>query len=277
MPYSIALPKKISFVPTEGTNRGQVIVEPLAPGYGITVGNALRRVLLASLPGIAVNGAKIEGASHEFMAIPNIKEDVLEIMLNLKKIRFELAKDVTEARLTLSAFGEKEVTAKDIEKQAGVIITNPDLVLAHITDMSGKLNMEIFVRRGMGYETIESREEGKKELGYIEIDSIFSPILDVSSTIENVRVGKMVNWEKLVLAIETDGTITYDDAFRYANDILINQFSGLKELTLKGPESIEETKEEVQEEAVFVETPASQEEVPVVPEVEVKKAKKKQS
>lgn len=281
MPYSIALPKKISFVQTDVAHRGQVIIEPLAPGYGITVGNALRRVLLASLPGIAVTGAKIEGASHEFMAIPNVKEDVLEIMLNLKKIRFELEKDVTEARLNLAAFGEKEVTAKDIEKQAGVIVTNPELVLAHITDMSGKLNMEIFVRRGMGYETIESREEGKKELGYIEIDSIFSPILHVSSTIENVRVGKMVNWEKLVLDIQTDGTISYEDAFRYANDILINQFTGLKGLTADSTEkNTEEIADIKEEDMVTNEAPAEVVEEASSAEsmedkVEAKKSKKK--
>jgi len=236
MSHSIALPKKISFTQTEEKNRGQVIVEPLAPGYGTTVGNALRRVLLASLPGIAVVGAKIEGASHEFMALPSIQEDILEIMLNLKKLRFKLDEGVDEVRLNLSAFGEKEVTAKEIEKQAGVTVVNPELVIAHITDMSGKLNMEIFVRRGFAYETIESREEGKKELGYIEIDSIFSPVLHVALDIENVRVGKMVNWEKLIFTIETDGTISYEEAFRYANTILIDQFTGLKNVSNQTPE-----------------------------------------
>lgn len=251
---TIALPKKISFTPSDADNRGLVAVEPLAPGYGTTLGNALRRVLLASLPGTAVIGAKIEGASHEFMAIPNVKEDVLEIMLNLKKVRFQLDEGVDEARLNLSAFGEKEVTAADIEKQAGVQISNPKLTIAHITDMSGKLNIEIFVRRGLGYETIETREEGKKELGYIEIDSIFSPVLSVALTIDNVRVGKMVNWEKLVLDIETDGTISFEDAFRKANDILIEQFSAVKEISLAGPVEVEaapveEVSEETEEEA----------------------------
>lgn len=248
----IALPKKVSFVPGERPNVGSVIIEPLAPGYGTTLGNALRRVLLASLPGTAVIGAKIEGASHEFMAIPNIQEDVLEIMLNLKKIRFELDENVDEARLNLSAFGEKEVTAADIEKQAGVTVVNPELVLAHITDMSGKLTMEIFVRRGLGYETIETREEGKKELGYIEIDSIFSPVLHVGLDIENVRVGKMVNWEKIVLNVETDGTIDFKDAFAKANDILIDQFSAVKEMAtnpIEDQPAVEEPVEEAVEEA----------------------------
>ncbi|MCX6792950.1 MAG: DNA-directed RNA polymerase subunit alpha [Candidatus Falkowbacteria bacterium] len=276
MQHIIALPKKISFVPGDVLNQGQVIVEPLAPGYGTTVGNALRRVLLASLPGIAVIGAKIEGASHEFMAIPNVKEDVLEIMLNLKKIRFKLDEGVDEVRLTLSAFGEKEVTAKDVEKQAGVQVVNPDLVIAHITDMSGKLNMEIFVRRGFGYETIESREEGKKELGYIEIDSIFSPVLHVSLAIQNVRVGKMVNWEKLVLDMETDGTVSFEDAFRYANDTLIDQFTGLKEIS-NNPvadltEEVAEPAEAMTEEVAAEEVVADEtEEAPVA---KVKKSKK---
>jgi len=276
--YTIALPKKISFVPTDELNRSHVIVEPLAPGYGTTIGNALRRVLLASLPGIAVIGAKIEGASHEFMAIPNVKEDILEIMLNLKKLRFKLDEGVDEVRLSLSAFGEKEVTAKDIEKQAGAQVVNPELVLAHITDMSGKLNMEIFVRRGMGYETIESREEGKKELGYIEIDSIFSPVMHVSLTVENVRVGKMVNWEKLVLDIETDGTVSAEEAFRYANETLINQFIGLKEIS--NQPVIKEEAEVVDEpiEAIAKEVVADEElvasEVEEAPVVKVKKSKK---
>ncbi len=244
----IALPKKVSIIPSEEENRGQIVIEPLAPGYGITIGNALRRVLLASLPGTAVIGAKIEGASHEFMALPNIKEDVLEIMLNLKKVRFKLDEGVTEARLTLSAFGEKAVTAADIEKQAGVEIVNPKCVIAHITDMSGKLSIEIFVRRGMGYETIETREEGKKELGYIEIDSIFSPVLHVGLEIQNVRVGKMVNWEKMVLDVLTDGTISVEDAFTNANHILIDQFSGLKDIA----------EGKIIEEAVVEETPTEE-------------------
>lgn len=254
----IALPKKVSFVPGERPNVGSIIIEPLAPGYGTTLGNALRRVLLASLPGTAVIGAKIEGASHEFMAVPNIQEDVLEIMLNLKKIRFELDEGVEEAKLTLSAFGEKEVTAGEIEKQAGVRVVNPELVLAHITDMSGKLNMEIFVRRGLGYETIETREEGKKELGYIEIDSIFSPVLHVGLDIENVRVGKMVNWEKIVLNVETDGTIDFQDAFTKANEILIEQFTAVKEMAANPAgeqEVVEEAVEAPVEEAVEEEEP----------------------
>lgn len=214
-------------MPGEDVSHAKAVLEPLAPGYGTTLGNALRRVLLASLPGVAVVGAKIEGATHEFMALPNVKEDILEILLNLKKIRFHLDDAVDEARLELHAFGEKAVTAADISKQAGIEVMSKDVVIANLTDMGGKLDMEIFVRRGVGYETIENREDKKPELGYIDIDSIYSPVLTVGLDIENVRVGKMVNWEKLVLDIRTDGTMTPEEAFRASAQILIDQLSAV--------------------------------------------------
>lgn len=269
----IALPKKISFLPTEEKNRTRAVLEPLAPGYGTTLGNALRRVLLASLPGAAVIGAKIEGATHEFMALPNIKEDILEIILNLKKIRLHLDEGVDEARLELKAFGEKVVTAGDISKQAGVEINNPDSVIAHLTDMGGKLNMEIFVRRGVGYETIENREDKKTELGYIDVDSIYSPVFTVGLDIENVRVGKMVNWEKLILEIETDGTMSPEEAFRSSVLILIDQLKAVVGLENEPDEVVEELSEteEVVNSSVEETEP---EEVDATP-AEVKKAKKK--
>lgn len=275
---NIALPKKLSFLQTEDKNRAQAILEPLAPGYGTTVGNALRRVLLASLPGAAVIGAKIEGATHEFMALPNIKEDILEIILNLKKIRLHLDEGVDEARLELKAFGEKVVTAADITKQAGVEITNPESVIAHLTDMGGKLNMEIFVRRGVGYETIESREEKKNELGFIDVDSIYSPVYTVGLDVENVRVGKMVNWEKLILDIETDGTITPEEAFKASANILIEQLNAvvaLGEQPAEMPESEVVATAEENIEETEVETPVTEEVVEEeAPKKKVKKEKK---
>ncbi len=247
---TIALPKKLSFVPSDEPNRASAVLEPLAPGYGTTLGNALRRVLLASLPGAAVVGVKIEDATHEFMALPNIKQDVLEILLNMKKVRFRLDDGVDEARLELKAFGEKTVTAADITAQAGVVITNPESVIAQLTDAAGKLNMEIFVRRGSGYETIESREEKKKELGYIDIDSLYSPVLTVGLDIENVRVGKMVNWEKLVLDIQTDGTLTPEEAFRRSTTVLIEQLNAV--MALGNGESVEEISEATTEDVAEV-------------------------
>ncbi|MBU0637171.1 MAG: DNA-directed RNA polymerase subunit alpha [Patescibacteria group bacterium] len=222
----IALPKKIEFIKGTKPNQKLVIIEPCYPGYGVTIGNALRRVLLSSLAGTAVVGVKIKGAEHEFMALPNIKEDVLEIILNLKQLRLKMFTEET-VKLELVARGEKEVTAADISKNGQVEISNPNLVLAHITDMAGVLDMEIFVKQGRGYVTIESRENKKHETGYIEMNSIFTPILAVGIDVENVRVGKMINWDKLILDITTDNTITPEQAFESATKILIEQFSAL--------------------------------------------------
>jgi DNA-directed RNA polymerase subunit alpha len=235
---SIALPKKIQIIPGGEPHQSLVVIEPLFPGYGTTVGNALRRVLLSSLPGAAVIGVKIEGADHEFMAIPKVKEDVLEILLNLKKLYVKIHTDEV-VRLELEAHGEKEVKASDIKKNSDVEIINGDLTIAHITDMAGKLKMEIFVTKGMGYETIENRENRKKEIGYIEIDSIFSPVRAVGLSVENTRVGKMTNWDKLTLNITTNGVLSPEEAFVESTQILIEQFNAL----LK-PADAEEIKEE---------------------------------
>ena len=235
----IALPSKIEFVKGTGENHEQIVIEPCYPGYGTTLGNALRRVLLSSLPGAAAVGVKIKGADHEFMALPHIKEDVLQIILNVKQLRLKIFSDEV-VKLELDVRGEKQVKAKDIKKNSLVEIANPDLVLANITDVAGKLEMEIFVSKGLGYVTVESRESDKHEIGYIEMDSVFSPILSVGINIENVRVGKMTNWDKLVLNLITDGTISPQDAFKQAVDILISQFKSL----IQAGEAKKEVKDE---------------------------------
>ncbi len=242
---NIALPKKIEFKSAELPNQKLVVVEPLFPGYGTTLGNALRRVLLSSIPGTAVVGVKIEGADHEFMALPNIKEDVLEIILNLKQLNLKIHTDEV-VKLELEAHGEKEVKAKDIKANADVEIVNKDMTIAHITDMAGKLNMEIYASRGMGYETIENRENRKKEIGYIEIDSIFSPVRAVGVNVANTRVGKMTNWDKLTLDIETDGTISPEEVFDKSVAILLAQFNSLVDLR-NHKEVVEEAAAEVEE------------------------------
>lgn len=241
---NIALPKKISFLPGDNANTKKVVVEPLHPGYGTTLGNAIRRVLLSSINGTAVIGVKIEGADHEFMALPNIKEDVLEIILNLKNLNLTIHTDEV-VKLELDAHGEKEVKAKDIKGNADVKVANPDLSIAHITDMAGKLKMEIFASRGMGYETIENRENRKKEIGYIEIDSIFSPVRAVGIDVENTRVGKMTNWDKLTLTITTNGTLTPEEVFDKSVAILIDQFNSLVSLT-KGGNATSESLEDAE-------------------------------
>jgi DNA-directed RNA polymerase subunit alpha len=221
----IALPKKIEFKPSENANQGEIIIEPLYVGYGMTLGNSLRRVLLSSLPGAAVVGVKIKGANHEFMPLQNIKEDVLEIILNLKQLRLRMFTE-EEVKLELSVSGKKIVKAGDIKKNSDVEIVNPELKLAEITSSAGNLEMEIFVRPGRGYKLVEG---GKKnaEIGYIEMDSIFSSVLSVSISVENVRVGKMTNWDKLILDVKTDGTITFENAFKESVKILVDQFNSL--------------------------------------------------
>jgi len=249
----IALPQKIKFEKGEQPNQEIVTIEPCYPGYGITLGNSLRRALLSSLSGAAVIGVKIEGADHEFMTIPHVKEDVLEIIMNLKQLRLKVHSDQT-IKLTLDVHGEKTVTAADIESNSQVEITNPELMIANITDMAGNLKMEISVQAGRGYETIEGREKTKHEIGYIEIDSAFSPIMNVGLQVDNVRVGKMTNWDKLIMTVTTDGSISTEQAFTDSVNILIEQFSAL----LAAP-AAKKSQEEASDEADSEEEEAEEE------------------
>lgn len=242
---NIALPKKIEYKPGSQENEGVITVEPLFPGYGMTLGNSLRRVLLSSLPGAAVIGAKIKGASHEFMALPHVKEDVLEILLNLKQLRLKVHTE-EEVKLELKIKGKKTVTAGDIAKDAQVEVKNPGLVIAHITDEAGSLEAEITVKEGRGYRMAEGTKKEGREIGYIEIDSIFSPVILVSISVENTRVGKMTNWDKLSLTVKTDGTITAEDAFKEAVKVLVDQYSSFLSLD---NQPVEEAAEELAPEA----------------------------
>lgn len=257
---NIALPKKIEFKAGDTSGEGQIIVEPLYPGYGMTLGNSLRRVLLSSLPGAAVIGVKIKGVSHEFMAIPGLKEDILEVILNLKQLRLKVFTE-EEVTLTLKAKGQGEITAASIDKNSDVEITNPELIIANLTEASASLEMEILVKEGRGYKMSEGGKRDN-EIGYIEIDSIFSPVLSVSIDVENTRVGKMTNWDKLVLNIKTDKTITPEEAFEQSVKILVDQFSALLPGALAAPAPVTEE--------VAVEEMAEAEEI----EEEVKPKKK---
>lgn len=250
----IANSKKIEFKTGSNQHEGIITVEPLFPGYGMTLGNSLRRVLLSSLPGAAVIGIKIKGASHEFMALPHIKEDVLEIILNLKQLRLKIFTE-EEVRLELKVKGKKTVTAADLTKNSQVEIKNPDLVLAHLTDEAGSLEMEIVVKEGRGYKMAEGTKRENREIGYIEIDSIFSPVILVSINVENTRVGKMTNWDKLILDVKTDGTISASEAFQEAVKILVDQFGSLLTLTEEQSEikEVEEIPESAGSEAEPVE------------------------
>ena len=204
-------------------NRYQVVIEPFFPGFGVTVGNSLRRVLLSSLEGSAVTSFKVEGAQHEFDSVDGVKEDLVEIMLNLKQLRVKSFSE-EPVKLSIDVKGEKVVTAADIKKNADVEILNTDLVIATITEKSTKFSMEIIVEQGRGYVTVEQRDETEKlEIGTVAIDSSFSPVLNVGYKIDSVRVGEMTNYERLTLDIVTDGSINAEEAISrvpYARGLL---------------------------------------------------------
>lgn len=225
---NIALAKKLNFITGEEENQATVVIEPLFPGYGMTLGNSLRRVLLSSLPGAAVSGVKVKGAEHEFMSLPDIKEDVLEIVLNIKQLRLKMHSD-DEVRLSLNVKGKKIVKASDIEKDSQVEIKNPDLVIANLTDAKSELNLEIIVNTGRGYKLGEGVKRENKELGFIELDSIYSPVTAVTLDVQSARVGKMTNWDKLLIDIKTDGTISPQEAFAEAVKIIVDQYSSFLE------------------------------------------------
>lgn len=244
---NIAKPTKINYEEGDMPNKSIITIEPFYPGYGMTLGNSLRRVLLSSLPGAAVTGVKVKGASHEFSTLPHIKEDVLQIILNLKKLRLKLDGE-EDIKLELDITGKKEVKAKDIKKNAQVEIINSDLVLANITDMAGSLNMEITVSSGRGYKSVEQKKGEKEDISFIEMDAVFSPVLSVGIDVENVRVGNMTNWDKLILDIKTDGTIEPKKAFNETVKVLVNQFNSLLDLEKGSKKDKKEEKEEKKDE-----------------------------
>lgn len=212
-------------VNAHSANSATFVVEPLHSGYGMTLGNSLRRVLLSSISGAAITSFKIEGATHEFTAINGVKEDIVDIMLNLKGIRFRLFGSETQS-LRITASGKGVVTAKDIATTADVEVVNPDHVIATIDDAKGKLVIDLTVEVGRGYRTIEEGT-AKKASDMVAIDAIFTPVLRVRYKVENTRVGQITNLDKLLITIDTDGSITPEDAFEEASAILVNQYTAL--------------------------------------------------
>ncbi|MBI5655245.1 DNA-directed RNA polymerase subunit alpha [Candidatus Uhrbacteria bacterium] len=226
---SFLLPTKIRFSRGERPNEGMLTVEPCMPGFGTTIGNALRRVLLSSLPGASVTAVKIRGVEHEFSTIPNVKEDVLEIILNLKTLRLKCHAE-EPVKLSLTVKGEKTVTAGDFEKNADVEIMNPDLAIATLTDKNASIEMEITVAQGRGYRSTEERAKEKLDLGTIAIDALYNPVMNVSYKVEATRLGEKTDYDKLVLTIETDGTTDALDACRTAVGILLDHLNLLKDV-----------------------------------------------
>ena len=241
---NIALPNKVSFEDL-GNNKYRLVMEPLYPGYGMTLVNSLRRVLRSSLPGAAVTAMKIKGVDHEFSTIPNVKEDVIEIILNLKQLRMKVHTD-QPVKLELKAKGEKEVTAADFKKNADVEIINTDMKIATLDNKSAELDMEIIVTTGRGYVPVEQREHEKLEIGMIAVDAIYTPVKLVNYEINNVRVGQITNYDELILTIETDGTIDGQSAIDQASVILMNHFALLGKNNLQSPAPVvlDEAKDE---------------------------------
>lgn len=243
----ISLPSTIESNPT-GEHAAQIVISPCYPGYGTTVGNALRRVLLSSLPGAAVTAIKIKGVDHEFSTMDHVKEDVVEIILNVKALRFRLHSD-EPVEIELNVKGEKVVTAGDFEKNAQVEVANPDAVIATITDKAGEFHMKAVVQKGRGYIPVEQREHEKMDIGYIAVDAIYTPVRNVNFRTEHVRVGQMTNYDKLLLDVSTDGTVTPEDAFHQAATILVEQFQSLTATGANAASTEAETVTETEEKA----------------------------
>lgn len=225
----IPLPNQAHVEHLEG-NKYIVTLEPLYPGYGVTIGNALRRVLLSSMPGAAVTAVKIKFVDHEFSTIPNVKEDVIQIILNLKQLRLK-SFSAEPLRVHLRAKGERVVTAGDIEANDQVEIMSKDLHIATLDNKNAEFDMELIVEQGRGYVPVEARENPKLEVGMLSIDAIYTPVKSVYFEVSNVRVGQITNFDKLELTIETDGTITGSEAVDISSRILVDHFTMLLDQT----------------------------------------------
>ncbi len=241
---NIPLPKDVKINSDKG-NKAQIVIEPCYPGYGVTLGNSLRRILLSSLEGGAITAFKVKGVNHEFSHLPNVKEDLIEVILNLKAIRLKIFSD-EPVTLNLKVKGEKEVKARDIEKNSSVEIANPEQLICTVTDKSTELEIEFTAQKGHGYVTIEQRENEKVDIGVIKIDAIYTPMKNVGFEIENVRVGDRTDYEKLVLNIETNGTITPEQALKDASQILVDHFTLINGGKVKEEKKVE-LKEKIEE------------------------------
>ena len=257
--YMILLPQKPKII-NKKDNWANFEIEGLYPGYGITIGNSLRRVLLSSLEGAAVTQVKIKGIQHEFSTIKGVLEDVIVIMMNLKKMRFKMYTDEPQKAtlkfkgLPAGRQGEKEIKGSDFKISSQVDLINKSCHIATLTDKKAELEMEIQIEKGTGYEPIEIRKKKEKlEIGAIPVDAIFTPIKRVSFKVENMRVGERTDFDRLNLEIETDGTITPEQAFLEASETLVKQYSLLEDTFKKEPapkkkEAKKEEKKEVKKE-----------------------------
>ncbi|MFZ2205254.1 MAG: DNA-directed RNA polymerase subunit alpha [Minisyncoccia bacterium] len=249
--YKIIMPSKPRVVVEEG-NKGVFEIDGLYPGYGHTLGNSLRRIILSSLPGASITSIKIDGVSHEFSTLEGVKEDVIVMILNLKKTRFKMTSDEPQT-VTLSIKGPKEVTAADIKTSGQVEVLNPDL---HIAEVTGKvnLNIEMRIEKGLGFISKEVLQKEKVDVGTIAVDAIFTPIRRVAYEVENMRVGDRTNHNRLRISIETDGTLTAREVLSQSIEIMINQLKAIidfkepeEEVKIEKKASKEEEKESEEE------------------------------
>lgn len=218
---------------SEDAKSGVFEIEGLYAGFGLTIGNALRRALLSSLPGAAVTEIKIKNVPHEFSTLPGLKEDIVELLLNFKKLRFISHVDEPQV-LSLRAKGETIVTAGDIELNSNVALINPDEVLGHLTAKDAELDIEVKVERGLGYVATESRKsEGRLPIGAIAIDATFTPVTRVNYTIEDMRVGDRTDYNRLRLEIMTDGTVSPSSALHKAANVLRDHFEKVSGVEVK--------------------------------------------
>ena len=210
----------------EKGNRAVFEIVGLYPGFGITLGNVLRRVLYSSIPGAAITSIKIKGAPHEFSTLPGVLEDVLEITLNIKAIAVRLYGDEPQMA-TLKIKGQKEVTAKDIETPSQIEVLSPEAHILTLTEKSSSLEMEFTVESGMGYQSVEDRGGEKADIGILHLDAIYTPVKKVNFTVQDMRVGDKTDYNRLTVEVETDGTVTPKDAFLQALDVLIQHFEAI--------------------------------------------------
>ncbi len=223
-------------------NGARFIINGCHPGYGTTLGNSIRRVLLSSLPGNAAVSVKMKGATHEFTTVKGVVEDVVQMILNLKLVRFKLH-GVEEATIFLKAKGMREVTAKDFKTTSEVEVVNPNQHIATLTSSSALLDMEVKVEKGLGYVPVDQQEREEKEIGAIAIDAVYTPIRRVNFLVENTRVGKRTDFDKITLEIITDGSITPEEAYMQAIDILMLQYKSIASVSEQNEDAEEEKNE----------------------------------
>lgn len=235
MSQSIVLPSKLKIV-SEDAYKGVFEIEGLYPGYGHTLGNSLRRIVLSSIPGAAITQVKIKGADHEFSTLAGVKEDVITIILNLKKVRFQLSGDEPATAKLVAKGGV--VTAKDFETSGQLVVTSPDQYIAEVTGKGSDLTIEVVVSSGMGFVPREMLSKEKVDIGTIMTDARFSPIVGASYDVEDMRVGDRTNYNRLRMTIETDGSVSPKDALEQSIKIMLEQFRAvldLKEVALMKP------------------------------------------